>query len=317
MCVNPAHRSCLSLWPVVSGRTACPACPGRRSPQAGGCRRWVFRGGTGRFLSPGGRRSWQLILQPPCCRLALSEPLSAALNNQNTDFVWDLLQVCASACILSVLCQERVSFCCRLVLLKNLICCPGQQEYRLCRWFATSVCLRVYFKSAVQQREIVKRCKLKWYAHVSRSSCLAKTILQSTVKGGRRQGRQRKRWEDNIEEWTGLEFTKSQRAVENRKKRKKKWRKLVVKSSVVPQWRLQLRDRWRWSCNKCLPPCCWLTLFKPASVALDNKNVDYACDLLQVYASLLHDSPVQASICCFEQKTPLWFITNVRLPVVG
>ena len=26
----------------------------------------------------------------------------------------------------------------------------------------------------------------------------------------------RKRWEDNIREWTGLEFAKSQRAVENR-----------------------------------------------------------------------------------------------------
>ena len=47
---------------------------------------------------------------------------------------------------------------------------------------------------------------------------LAKTILQGTVKGGRRQGRQRKRWEDNIREWTGLEFAKSQRAVENREK---------------------------------------------------------------------------------------------------
>ena len=64
---------------------------------------------------------------------------------------------------------------------------------------------------------IVKRCKLQWYGHVSRSSGLAKTILQGTVKRGRRQGRQRKRWEDNIREWTGLEFTKSQRAVENRK----------------------------------------------------------------------------------------------------
>ena len=30
--------------------------------------------------------------------------------------------------------------------------------------------------------------------------------------------------------WTGLEFGKSQRAVENREK----WRKLVAKSSVVP-----------------------------------------------------------------------------------
>ena len=47
---------------------------------------------------------------------------------------------------------------------------------------------------------IVKRCKMQWYGHVSRSSGLAKTILQGTVKGGRRQGRQRKRLEDNIKE---------------------------------------------------------------------------------------------------------------------
>ena len=40
---------------------------------------------------------------------------------------------------------------------------------------------------------------------------------------GRRQGRQKKKWEDNIREWTGLEFAKSQRAAENREK----WRKLV------------------------------------------------------------------------------------------
>ena len=78
---------------------------------------------------------------------------------------------------------------------------------------------------------IVKRRKLQWYGHVSRFSGLAKTILQGTVKEGRRRGRQRKRWEDNIREWTGLEFAKSQRAVENGGK----WRKLVAKSSVVPK----------------------------------------------------------------------------------
>ena len=78
---------------------------------------------------------------------------------------------------------------------------------------------------------IVRRCKLQWYGHVSRSSGLAKTILQGTVKGRRRLGGQRKRWEDSIKEWAGLEFGKSQRAVENREK----WRKLVAKSSVVPQ----------------------------------------------------------------------------------
>ena len=65
---------------------------------------------------------------------------------------------------------------------------------------------------------IVKRRKLQWYGHVSRSSGLVKTILQGTVKGGRRQGRQRKRWEDNIREWTGLEFAKPKTAVENREK---------------------------------------------------------------------------------------------------
>ena len=102
------------------------------------------------------------------------------------------------------------------------------------------VCDKV--QQALGQHEdltIVKRRKLQWYGHVSRSSGLAKTILQGTVKGGSRQGRQRKRWEDNIRKWTGLEFAKSQRAVENREK----WRKLVVKSSVVPQRPLRLGDR--------------------------------------------------------------------------
>ena len=85
---------------------------------------------------------------------------------------------------------------------------------------------------------IIKRCKLQWYDHVARSSGLAKTILQGTVKGGRRQSRQTKRWED-ISKWTGLKFTKSQRAVENREK----LRKLVAKSLVVPQRPSRLRDR--------------------------------------------------------------------------
>ena len=78
---------------------------------------------------------------------------------------------------------------------------------------------------------IVISRKLKWYGHVSRGSGLAKTILQGTVPGGRRRGRQRKRWEDNIKEWTGLTFVNSQRATEDRDR----WRKIVRKSSMVPQ----------------------------------------------------------------------------------
>ena len=73
---------------------------------------------------------------------------------------------------------------------------------------------------------MVRRRKLQWYGHVSRSSGLVKTILQGIVKGRRRQGRQRKGWEDGIREWTGLE---SQRAIENRDR----WDRLVAKSSVV------------------------------------------------------------------------------------
>ena len=59
------------------------------------------------------------------------------------------------------------------------------------------------------------------------------------MKGGRRQGGQKKKWEDNVREWTGLEFAKSQRTVENGGK----WRKLVAKSFVVPQRPSRLRDR--------------------------------------------------------------------------
>ena len=81
---------------------------------------------------------------------------------------------------------------------------------------------------------IVKRHKQQWYGHVSRSSGLAKTILQGTVKGGRRQGRQGKRWEDNIREWTGLEFAKCQRVAENREQ---------MEETVLPQRPSRLRDR--------------------------------------------------------------------------
>ena len=95
--------------------------------------------------------------------------------------------------------------------------------------------------SCLAERETLLR-KLQWHGHVSRSSGLAKTFLKCTVKGERRQGRQRKRWEDNIREWTGLEFDKSQRVVENREK----WRKLVAKSSVAPQRPSRLRDWWWW-----------------------------------------------------------------------
>ena len=88
----------------------------------------------------------------------------------------------------------------------------------------------------------VKRRKLKWHGNFPRSSGLAKFILEGTVQGGRRRGRQRKRWEDKIKDWTGLEWNILLRKAENREE----WRKLVVKSAVVHQRSSRLRDRWRW-----------------------------------------------------------------------
>ena len=47
----------------------------------------------------------------------------------------------------------------------------------------------------------------------------------------RRKGRQKKRWEDNIKEWTGVDLASSTRAVEDRTR----WKRIVVKSSVMLQ----------------------------------------------------------------------------------
>ena len=48
----------------------------------------------------------------------------------------------------------------------------------------------------------VKRRKLAWFGHVTRHESLSKTILQGTVEGWRRRGRQRKCWMGDIKEWT-------------------------------------------------------------------------------------------------------------------
>ena len=85
---------------------------------------------------------------------------------------------------------------------------------------------------------IVKKRKLRWYGHILRSSGMAKTILQGTVKGASRRGRQKKRWEDNIKEWTGMGFGDSLRAAED----KEVWNGVVATSSVVPRRPPRLRD---------------------------------------------------------------------------
>ena len=78
---------------------------------------------------------------------------------------------------------------------------------------------------------LIKKRKLIWFGHVLRYSGLAKTTLQGTVKKKRKGGGQKKRLEDNIKEWTEMDFASSPTAVENRTR----WKGIVANSSVVPR----------------------------------------------------------------------------------
>ena len=83
---------------------------------------------------------------------------------------------------------------------------------------------------------MLKKRKLRWYGHISRSSGMK--ILQGAMKGARRNGRQKKKWEDNIKEWTEMGFGGSLRAAEDREG----WKGIVATSSVVPRRPPKLRD---------------------------------------------------------------------------
>ena len=56
-------------------------------------------------------------------------------------------------------------------------------------------------------------CRYYFMVPVSNGS-LAKTSLQGTVKEQRKRDRQKKRRDDNIKEWTGMDFAISTRASE-------------------------------------------------------------------------------------------------------
>jgi len=75
---------------------------------------------------------------------------------------------------------------------------------------------------------VVKERKLKWYGHTTRAAGMPKLILQGTVEGRRKRGRQRKRWADNIKEWTGLPFAKSQMMAHDRAE----WRRVVYSAAM-------------------------------------------------------------------------------------
>ena len=78
---------------------------------------------------------------------------------------------------------------------------------------------------------IVKRRKLTWFGHVTRHHILSKTILQGTLEGGRRLGRQRKRWKDKIKEWTYLQMPE----LLTRASCRKDWKRISSESFITFQ----------------------------------------------------------------------------------
>ena len=122
---------------------------------------------------------------------------------------------------------------------------PVTDRDRSCRWNLlshpvdagpTSVCTDQKYQALARYTSTAVKTSV---LHVTRSSGVVKTVLQVTVQGGRERGRQKKRWEDNIKEWTGLEWNILLRKAENLEE----WSKLVVKSTVVPQRSARLGDR--------------------------------------------------------------------------
>ena len=99
------------------------------------------------------------------------------------------------------------------------------------RQHVSNECVRNMVNSEIGKHQelldIVKTRKLKWFGHTTRGDGLSKTCLQGTVRGGRGRGRPRKKWADNISEWTGLSFAEATRAAADREG----WRRLARESA--------------------------------------------------------------------------------------
>ena len=75
----------------------------------------------------------------------------------------------------------------------------------------------------------IRRRKLAWFGHVTRHNTLSKTILQGTVEGGRKRGRPRKSWTDDVKAWTQLKVPELLTEAEDRPR----WRRLSSAASLM------------------------------------------------------------------------------------
>ena len=68
--------------------------------------------------------------------------------------------------------------------------------------------------------------KLKWFGHIKRSQLPVKVTVEGMISGNRSRGRPRKRWRDDVREWTGRSWQELNVMTKDRDG----WRKFVVET---------------------------------------------------------------------------------------
>ena len=128
--------------------------------------------------------------------------------------------------------------------------CRGRKRNWPLRWDATKGYLTFCTRTMLPIRRFAERSKKplenmtnSWPGQEAETKvvwpCLKVFCFSKDNPIGDRRGRHKKRWEDNIKEWTGMEFVSSNGAAENRRR----WKGIVANSSVVPRWPSPLMTR--------------------------------------------------------------------------
>jgi len=74
----------------------------------------------------------------------------------------------------------------------------------------------------------IQRCKLKYCGHIVRAENLSTTILHGRINGSRSRGRPKRRWTDDVKNWSGLPIAECI----NMARERTAWRSFVSSSLV-------------------------------------------------------------------------------------
>ena len=88
--------------------------------------------------------------------------------------------------------------------------------------------------------QTIRQRKLKWFGQTSRHNSIYKTILQEMVEGSRKRGRPKRKYIDDVKEWTKMEIDDILLEVDNRDK----WRRrcFVARKVLIPPTISESRD---------------------------------------------------------------------------